>query len=474
MASLPLLDARVRRRGDVPPHAPRPPARRSRARWPPIREAPGLLAHADAQARRRRAVPLPLRHEPVHRLQVLRGGLQRAERQPGQRSTGAASAKSRAASFPTPSAPTSRWAAITALDPTCLTGLPGRRLHQGRRHGHRAPQRRHLHRLPVLHVELLLRRAAVQPGARRRRQVRHVPRPARARPGAGLRGRLPRGRDSHRDRQHRRVASRGDAVATSAIAAPGMPTADASLSTTRVTLPEVAAAQRAPARSHRTCDPAEPHWPLVVMTVLTQLRSARSPRSGCCNWSARVDRLGLAAHRVARRRRPRALGARRCTWAGPIHAYRALKMWRRSWLSREVLLFSRLLRRGRRLRRRAVVRLAGSAALGAADGDPRRGRRRPPARYIYRVPSRPAWNSPLTLLQFGATAGVLGPLFAARHRRRRRVAARARRCALRARAGARAGRRLPAAHRGRHACELRGTARLLRDVARAARPGRRA
>jgi DMSO reductase anchor subunit len=32
---------------------------------------------------------------------------------------------------------------------------------------------------------------------------------------------------------------------------------------------------------------------------------------------------------------------------------------------------------------------------------------------IYRVPSRPAWNSPFTLIQFGLTAAVLGPLFAA-------------------------------------------------------------
>jgi DMSO reductase anchor subunit len=32
---------------------------------------------------------------------------------------------------------------------------------------------------------------------------------------------------------------------------------------------------------------------------------------------------------------------------------------------------------------------------------------------IYRVPSRPAWNTPLTLLQFNLTAAALGPLLAA-------------------------------------------------------------
>jgi DMSO reductase anchor subunit len=33
--------------------------------------------------------------------------------------------------------------------------------------------------------------------------------------------------------------------------------------------------------------------------------------------------------------------------------------------------------------------------------------------YIYRVPSRPAWNTRFTVVQFHLTAGVLGPLFAA-------------------------------------------------------------
>jgi DMSO reductase anchor subunit len=31
---------------------------------------------------------------------------------------------------------------------------------------------------------------------------------------------------------------------------------------------------------------------------------------------------------------------------------------------------------------------------------------------IYRVPSRPSWNTPFTLAQFGATAALLGTLFA--------------------------------------------------------------
>ena len=33
--------------------------------------------------------------------------------------------------------------------------------------------------------------------------------------------------------------------------------------------------------------------------------------------------------------------------------------------------------------------------------------------YIYRVPSRPAWNTPFTLVAFHLTSATLGPLFAA-------------------------------------------------------------
>ena len=95
------------------------------------------------------------------------------------------------------------------LEPTCLRAarsMPTRRI---RSTGIVQPQRRRLHRLPVLHLELLVRRAAVQPRARRRRQVRHVPRPSGARAGAGLRERLSGGRDRDRDREHRGLAGVG-------------------------------------------------------------------------------------------------------------------------------------------------------------------------------------------------------------------------------------------------------------------------
>jgi DMSO reductase anchor subunit len=96
----------------------------------------------------------------------------------------------------------------------------------------------------------------------------------------------------------------------------------------------------------------------------------------------------------------------------PIYAYRAVKMWRRSWLSREVLLFSAF---------SAVASLYaatlwfngplgivfGGLTLLLGFGGVTA------SACIYRVPSRPAWNTPLTLVQFNLTALTLGPLFAA-------------------------------------------------------------
>ena len=95
----------------------------------------------------------------------------------------------------------------------------------------------------------------------------------------------------------------------------------------------------------------------------------------------------------------------------PVYAYRALKMWRRSWLSREVLLFAAFAKVAAVYAAALWFAWPGGAAVGAltvllgiagvfASGS------------IYRVGSRPAWNTPYTPLQFGLTGAVLGPLFA--------------------------------------------------------------
>jgi len=106
----------------------------------------------------------------------------------------------------------------------------------------------------------------------------------------------------------------------------------------------------------------------------------------------------------------------------PVHAYRALRMWRRSWLSREVLLFTSfslvaglyaaLLWFGGGTATAAPWITGGmttaigalTVALGIAGVTA--------SACIYRVPSRPAWNTRYTLLQFNLTGALLGPLFA--------------------------------------------------------------
>jgi len=96
----------------------------------------------------------------------------------------------------------------------------------------------------------------------------------------------------------------------------------------------------------------------------------------------------------------------------PIHAYRALKMWKRSWLSREVLLFGLFSKiafayaallwlkfPGSRIAGGLTV-LAGVAGVTASA-------------CIYLVRPRPAWKSKHTVAEFYLAGAMLGPLLAA-------------------------------------------------------------
>lgn len=185
---------------------------------------------------------------------------------------------------------------------------------------------------------------------------------------------------------------------------PGMPSADDSLSTTRITLPE---ANHSSLRRVDVCrlQPENAHWPLVVMTVLTQLSVGAFAAVG---W---MQAFGAGTPRVASLialfMALCALAASTLHLGRPIHAWRALKMWRRSWLSREVLLFtlfaaaatvdSFCLWRGitHAVIPGALTVLFGVAGVGAS------------AR-LYLVPGRPTWNSPFTIVEFFATTSLLG------------------------------------------------------------------
>ena len=195
---------------------------------------------------------------------------------------------------------------------------------------------------------------------------------------------------------------------TAAPAGDGLPREDGSLSTTRVTMPQGLPpdARARPAR----IEPQDPHWPLVIMTVLTQLSVGTLVTVFLLQLLGGRAALGAAAI-VSFGVAALALGASTLHLGRPVHALRALRMWRRSWLSREVLLFG--------LFSGAAAVYAGALWIGlpwaylpgaattvlgvagvAASG------------CIYRVTSRGTWNTPLTPAAFLLTAGVLGPLLA--------------------------------------------------------------
>ena len=190
----------------------------------------------------------------------------------------------------------------------------------------------------------------------------------------------------------------------------GLPSGDQSISTTRITLPANVPPNSKPVDLVHV-QPGDPHWPLVVMMVFTQLSVGTFAAIWLLQLTgtfARLDVAALTSLLVA----VLALGASTLHLGRPIYAYRALKMWRRSWLSREVALFTGFsavaclyaaalwLGWGSGLALGAVTLVLGFAGVTASA-------------CIYRVPSRPAWNSPLTLVQFNLTALTLGPLFAA-------------------------------------------------------------
>ncbi len=192
--------------------------------------------------------------------------------------------------------------------------------------------------------------------------------------------------------------------------APGLPSADDSISSTRITLPKNLPPDMQKADLNRV-KPEHPHWPLIVMTVLTQLSVGTFTTIWLLQLFGKTTRLSTAAI-VSLVVGGLALGASTMHLGRPIHAYRALKMWTRSWLSREVLMFSLFSGVSGLYAGLLLLKLPGSAALGAltsllgAAGVTA-------SACIYLVRARPAWNSKHTLAEFYLTGALLGPLLAA-------------------------------------------------------------
>jgi DMSO reductase iron-sulfur subunit len=181
--------------------------------------------------------------------------------------------------------------------------------------------------------------------------------------------------------------------------APGMPAADYTVSTTRITLPDQVSASLEKGDYHRVA-PEHPHLPLVFMLVFTQLAVG----AFLCLPLFRVT--GFAAVAAPLAVALLSLGSSTLHLGRPIHAYRALRMWKRSWLSREVLAFSLFAGAASVCALLPLPPLEAATALLGLAGITA-------SAFIYLVPARPAWNSKHTLIDFHLTAWLLGPLFLA-------------------------------------------------------------
>jgi len=204
---------------------------------------------------------------------------------------------------------------------------------------------------------------------------------------------------------------------------PGLPSAEITLSTTRVVLPDDLPAGTRPANDDRA-EPADPHWPLVFLTLLTQLALGTvaatvtlEALAGAGSSPGPVDTGALAGGAVAAFSAGAvALLASLLHLGRPSDAWKALRNLRRSWLSREVALFSLFAgasmayagawwANGDTSVPVAAVGVGAVATVLGAVGVYASGR-------LYLVPARPVWNSRRTLVAFFATAVATGPLLA--------------------------------------------------------------
>jgi Fe-S-cluster-containing dehydrogenase component/DMSO reductase anchor subunit len=190
--------------------------------------------------------------------------------------------------------------------------------------------------------------------------------------------------------------------------APGLPSADDSISTTRVTLPDNLMPNTDRVDTHRIVLD-HPHWPLVFVLVFTQLSAGAFAILWLLDAMGRGGSLFISAF-AALNLAGISLAAAPLHLGRPAYAWRALKGLRRSWLSREVAglsvfagiasAFAGMLFLD--LPNRPIVGfltvVAGAVGVMCSAK-------------IYMVPARPGWNSRYTLAEFFSTALLLGPLF---------------------------------------------------------------
>ncbi|MGA2651479.1 MAG: DmsC/YnfH family molybdoenzyme membrane anchor subunit [Terracidiphilus sp.] len=207
---------------------------------------------------------------------------------------------------------------------------------------------------------------------------------------------------------------------------PGMPAAGHTISTTRITLPESGALQLERVDLGHI-QPEHAHLSLVFMTTLMQAVSGALIFELLNKTISEISMVALLLIASV------ALTVSAMHLGRPAYAWRALKMWRRSWISREVLFYS-LFFAGlgtltalsiteslpdSRLRSfivslpamhllflpASLQAIGWTAAVVGIGGTIS-------SAYIYLVPARPAWNMIHTPLDFLLTTALLGSLLA--------------------------------------------------------------
>lgn len=175
--------------------------------------------------------------------------------------------------------------------------------------------------------------------------------------------------------------------------APHLPSSDLTISTTRIELPADLPVQTI-AASDWSVRPEHPHWPLVWLTVLTQVAAGVSLTASDAGDRVTAGVLASAA-----------LVGSLAHLGRPGVAYKALRNVRRSWLSREVGLFG--LYAPLALAAVLVPALVPAAAAVGMAGVYASAR-------LYIVPGRPSWDTRLTVAAFAATGLAVGPLLTGR------------------------------------------------------------
>jgi formate dehydrogenase iron-sulfur subunit len=188
---------------------------------------------------------------------------------------------------------------------------------------------------------------------------------------------------------------------------PGMPPAGQTISTTRITLPKKSAAWLE--RVDTGVTPLEhAHGSLVVMTTMMQASF------GALAVLVFTKAIGPVEMTLLLVLTAFALNVSVFHLGRPAYAWRALKMWRRSWLSREVLLFGIFFASvtactlscwgdvlGSVLCAHLVIPLATLGVTSGLCGTLA-------SAYIYLVKARPSWNMVHTPVDFVLSAALLG------------------------------------------------------------------